>query len=246
MARKFACRPLPRRRRDTRHAALCPGFTLIELLVVIAIIAVLAALLVPSLNRAMESARSAMCKNSLKQITLGTVQYAHDHEGRTMSVVGPPPPRFHWYKPLARNGYLGNEGPETEHFNLLKCPSYLGVHAPPETGGTLYGMRIPPLPYVDIAWDLIDPVGWRGLDGTRGFTSWGTSRFLLFADSVHELRDQQWFTVADDTSRIVFEDLHMRHNGLANAAFGDGHVEGLDPDAAAAVGFGSEHVQVFP
>lgn len=94
------------------------SFTLIELLVVIAIIAILSSLLLPSLSRSRDYARSIQCLNSLKMLAMGSQSYADSYNG--------------WALPLCYN-YSGGSYSEAWYTqNKTLYPAYAQILGMPE------------------------------------------------------------------------------------------------------------------
>mgnify|MGYP000378728850 CR=1 FL=1 len=78
------------------------GFTLVELLVVVAIISILAAMLLPVLSKALETARLSACASNEKQIGVSIRLYADDYDGYITDPVTTAWPHFCWPELLTK------------------------------------------------------------------------------------------------------------------------------------------------
>ena len=114
------------------------GFTLIELLVVVAIIALLIAILLPSLGKARENANTTICATHLRQIAQSNLMYIDQNNGSMITAEidttasGAASPQF-WATDLVIQGYLptkNNIDPSGTHAlvstsTIFYCPDGL-------------------------------------------------------------------------------------------------------------------------
>ncbi len=99
--------------RKPEHVAPNFAFTLVELLVVIAILSILAALLLPALNRAKLKACQVQCLNNLKQLTTASVLYA-DESGHNAA---------YFTEPISNKLWMGSLSDYYSKVNQVRhCP----------------------------------------------------------------------------------------------------------------------------
>ena len=192
---------------------VCPqhsnAFTLLELLVVIAIMSVLAAMLLPSLQQAREKTKQAVCMSNLRQLGMVSIMYANDwNDWWPNNTVGSP----HTYmRLLGIQGYLPGSG-ACYLKKFAKCPSWTkGVS--PTCVYYIYGLRNNGLG------------DWMRLSEMAPYTT-----YVVYADSLRTksgglyMNQHCYFLLHADEQGCV----HLRHSGLANCLFADGHVRTCD------------------
>jgi len=212
------------------------AFTLIELLVVIAIIAILAALLLPTLGRAKIAAKNTACKNNVRQLGLALAMYVGDHSAYPHTVDANISKT--WY--LSIGPYYGFSS------NVMMCPTFPGewrieqalvwidgnaYHRGPSTpnkaAGVSYG-------YNGFGIASANATNWLGNLGL-GWTV-NAGQFTPAIKDVAVKSPAEMIAMADSFPQPGFTNIYAfllslssqpspeRHNGGCNLGFADGHV----------------------
>ena len=184
-------------------------FTLIELLVVIAIIAILAAMLLPALNKARDKSRTIKCVGNQKQIYLYLQNYRGDFDDMCPPMDGLP--NTPTWGPTWAEYFI--YAYQRNNKQIFYCPLAENLF-PTNSAGY----------YVHYGYNAYIPSS-----NTYGFGGRGTnirvpSKIITFVDSIYNKTDVQGkgYYYVNSYSRA-----HMRHDGMSscNTVYFDGHVQ---------------------
>ena len=216
------------------------AFTLIELLVVIAIIAILAAILFPVFAQAKEAAKRSVCLSNMKQVGTGLYLYAGDYDDTFIldskypigNVGGPKCSATNNVNCQGKNSYYISIQPYIKSYILFICPeetrantSYDGVN---QTGKQIsYGYNEGPVS--DHGWGLV-----AGDDNVPPRAGYNFSEVEAVAEtfSFGDSQDGGNPAITADNNLATpapttITTSQMRHAGMWQMAFADGHAKSI-------------------
>jgi prepilin-type N-terminal cleavage/methylation domain-containing protein/prepilin-type processing-associated H-X9-DG protein len=230
-----------------RGANEAPGFTLLELLVVIAIIAILAALLLPSLSKAKTKGQGVACTANLKQLQLCWQLYTDDNAdslpGNTALNPGDLSNRGAWTADPV-SWLQGNAWTDITPTNLQRGVLYhynqsLGIYRCPADRSTVLDQGIVPRNrsvsmsmYMNFRTERDNPgyeLCWHRLGQIQRP---GPSQAAVFIEEHEKSIQQSAFGINAPNSLTLFNSSlwtwisfpATRHNNAGTLSFADGHV----------------------
>lgn len=208
------------------------GFTLIELLVVIAIIAILAALLLPSLIRAKVKAQQIECMNNLHQLQVAWQLYLNDNNEVLPSNLAAGVANVLGTYGIPGAWVLGNAQMDSDLTNIQSGTLFpytpnVGAYLCPADHSTIHGSTAPRIRSYSLQYNLSGDVGSTDPNVIIRYSEISPAPALVFTflDESSDSIDNPGFGSSRNPATTWINLPSDRHNMGGNFAFADGHGE---------------------